>query len=75
MYHPLQNSILNDYLHEYIEHGQFYSISEIVNYLNARQDVVDFDYDAVKRYSDYHSGDGCPFLKHRNGRNVFYQFL
>ena len=70
--HPLRDPIIHSLLNDYLENGWIYSASEIVDYLNERQNNVIIDYRQVKSYLDYHSAKGGCFSKQVLNRHAFF---
>lgn len=63
------------YLNEYIDFGQSYSVTEIVAFLNNRQDEFVFSDSFVRNYLEYHSDTNNDnlFSKEKRCGKVYYK--
>lgn len=62
------------YLHEFISDGLEYRVSEIVAYLNSRQDQVAFTDKQVRNYLEYHNNLRKHINKRCSGSTVYYSY-
>ena len=72
---PFSDPKLCQYLHEYMDDGQLYFVSELVEYLNNRQDNVVLSDSQVRNYLEYNSSNNKQFGRITLSGKVFFYVI